>query len=185
MPFLSSLLFACSVNIDAFLIGMSCGVRKMRIGAFQNLLVSLISFAGTALSLRLGRRFLFFLPDSLAKAVGDVLLCVLGLFYLLKAIGRPRSGTPSKSLTAPLPLRELLLLGSALSLNNIGIGIGAGCSGILLLPAAAMTLLCAVCFLAAGNRLGYASRLCLSDRHADLISGALLILLSLCGSVWR
>lgn len=179
MALVSSLIFACSVNIDAFLVGMSYGIRKIRITVPQNLLISLISFAGTFLSLFLGRQLFFFLPPSLTKHVGSVILSGLGIFYIIKSFRNRNSDLHTESLTVTLPLREILLLGSALSLNNIGIGIGASFSGVLLAPTAAMTFLTAVLFLFAGNHLGSAPLLRLSNRYADLVSGVMLIALAI------
>lgn len=181
MILVSSLIFACSVNIDAFLVGMSYGIRKIRVTLPQNLLISLISFAGTFLSLFLGRRLFFFLPPSLTEHVGSVILSGLGIFYIIKSLRRRNSDLHTESLTVTLPLRELLLLGSALSLNNIGIGIGASFSGVLLAPTAAMTFLTAVLFLFAGNHLGSVSLLRFSNRYADLVSGVMLIALAIYG----
>lgn len=179
MALVSSLIFACSVNIDAFLVGMSYGIRKIRITAPQNLLISLISFAGTFLSLFLGRQLFFFLPPPLTKHVGSVILSGLGIFYIIKSFRNRNSDLHTESLTVTLPLREILLLGSALSLNNIGIGIGASFSGVLLAPTAAMTFLTAVLFLFAGNHLGSAPLLRFSNRYADLVSGVMLIALAI------
>lgn len=179
MALISSLIFACSVNIDAFLVGMSYGIRKIRITIPQNLLISLISFAGTFLSLFLGRQLLFFLPSSLMEHIGGVILSGLGLFYIIKSFFYKSDELHTESLTVTLPLREILLLGSALSLNNIGIGVGASFSGILLAPTAAVTFLIAVLFLFAGNHLGSAPLLRFSNRYADLVSGVMLIALAL------
>ena len=136
MPVVSSLIFAFSVNIDAFLVGMSYGIRKIHVTFLQNLLISLISFAGTLLSLLLGRRLLSFLPDFAAACAGSIILFALGLYYLYKSLTVSGHSLHSESLHITLSLKETLLVGAALSFNNIGIGIGASMSGIVLLPAA-------------------------------------------------
>lgn len=179
MYLISSLIFAFSVNLDAFLVGMSYGIRKIHITIPQNLMISLISFAGTFLSLFLGQQFVIFLPSFLTEYLGTAILSFLGLFYIGKFFFRKKSSLHRESLTTTLPLREILLLGSALSLNNIGIGIGASISGILLVPTAAITLLTAFLFLFAGNHLGNVPLLRFSNHYADLISGSMLIVLAL------
>ena len=179
-PILSSLIFAFSVNIDAFLVGMSTGIRKIHITIVQNLIISLISFAGTLLSLLLGRRILYLLPDFLTSCGGSILLFTLGIYYLYKALSAPDNSLHSESFTVTLSLKETFLLGAALSFNNIGIGIGASMSGIVLLPAALLTFLTSALFLSSGNILGNTSGLRLSNRYADLLSAIMLLLLGIC-----
>ncbi len=179
MYIVSSLLFACSVNIDAFFVGMSYGIRKIRILFIHNLIISLISFAGTFLSLFLGRQLLSLLPAFLAEYLGSGILLALGLFYLTKSLFRLDNSLHTEDLKFTLPLKEVFLVGAALSLNNIGIGIGIGISGILLLPTAVITCLTSALFLLVGNLLGSAPVLHISDRYADLLSGILLLLLGI------
>ncbi len=180
MSFVSSLIFAFSVNIDAFLVGMSYGIRKIHVTVLQNLLISLISFAGTLLSLLLGRRLLSFLPDFASAYAGSIILFGLGLYYLYKSLTASRHSLHSESLHITLSLKETLLVGAALSFNNIGIGIGASMSGIVLLPAALLTFLTSAVLLCSGNHLGNTSHLRLSNRCADLLSAIMLILLGIC-----
>lgn len=178
MSIISSFIFALSVNIDSFILGMSYGIRKVHITFLQNLLISLISFAGTFLSLSLGSRILTLLPASLAGYIGSGILLLLGIFYIVKPLLRPSADLHAESLRMTLPYREIFLIGTALSLNNIGIGIGASMSGILLLPTVIITFLISVLLLPAGNHLGSTSLLRLSSRYADLLSGLMLLLLA-------
>lgn len=183
MHLISSVIFALSVNIDAFLVGMSYGIRRIRIPLWQNLLISLISFLGTVLSLFLGRQILTLLPAFLADYLGSGILFILGIYYMLKSFHMPQNSLHSESIPPALPVREILLLGAALSLNNIGIGIGASISGTMLLPAAVFTFLTSALFLLTGNYLGNASRFRLSGRYADLLSGGTLVLLGGCNLI--
>jgi putative Mn2+ efflux pump MntP len=66
MHFLSAVLFAVSSNMDNLVLGLSYGIQKKRIGWRANLLVALISLAGTALSMLLGGGLLLFLPPRWA-----------------------------------------------------------------------------------------------------------------------
>ena len=183
MHIISSVIFALSVNIDAFLVGMSYGIRKIHITFFQNLLISLISFVGTVLSLFLGRRILLILPSFLADYIGSGILFALGIYYMLKSFHMPENSLHSESIRPALPVKGVLLLGAALSFNNIGIGIGASISGTLLLPAAFLTFVTSIVFLLTGNQLGNVSLFRLSDRYADLLSGAALVVLGGCNLV--
>ncbi len=181
MYIVSSLIFAFSVNIDAFFVGISYGVRKIRVPLLQNLALSLISFMGTLLSLLLGRQLLLLLPAFLADCLGSAILSLLGIYYIVKALPRSKGDLHSESLRIRLSAKEVLLLGIALSLNNIGIGIGMGISGVMPLPAAAAVFVISFLLLLSGNHLGRSSLFRLPERCADLLSGILLLRLGLCG----
>jgi len=86
MPLLSSLLFGLAASLDAFLVGMTYGIRKIRIPLRQNLLISLITLAGTCLSVLLGNWLLPLLPGYTARIIGSCILMLLGLYYLLKSM---------------------------------------------------------------------------------------------------
>lgn len=249
MSFVSSLLFAVSASLDALLVGVTYGIRKIRIPLLHNLFISLITLIGTILAICAGKaltpllsRFPF-LTQHISRS-GSAILLGMGLYYLLKkllsfvhkktdtsgentaccepdaavavstgasdnapisAVSTSSSGNAPISATstgssddafifaastdpprevpsrgaAPLTLRELALMGVALSLNNMGIGIGASMTGIPLLSASILTFLFSVCFLFLGNSLGNTKSLGIADQYTDLISGLLLILLGI------
>lgn len=86
MQLLPSLLFGISASLDALLVGIGYGLRKVRIRALQNLGISLVSLLGTCLSACLGSRLLPFLPSSLACCTGSIILMLLGAYYITKWI---------------------------------------------------------------------------------------------------
>lgn len=195
MQLIPSLLFGISASLDALLVGISYGLRKIRIRTLQNLAISLVSLLGTCLSACLGSRLLPFLPPSLAGCIGSVILMFLGAYYIAKWIftilikhrmqsmteipiiaeiqAADKTQTPAKDNS--LSPWETLILSLTLSVNNIGIGLSASMAGLPLLPAAAMTFGCSALFLLCGNKLGQSRFLCLIGNAADPISGLLLI----------
>ncbi|MCM1193665.1 MAG: manganese efflux pump [Butyrivibrio sp.] len=84
MQLLSSFLFGCSASLDALLVGISYGLRKIPIRTLQNLLISLVSLLGTCLSACLGSRLLPLLPSRLADCTGSIILMLLGTYYIIK-----------------------------------------------------------------------------------------------------
>lgn len=189
MPLFSSSLFAVSASLDALIVGITYGIKKVHIGFWTNLLVSLITLAGTVVSIGLGLKLAPLFPAKAATLAGSAILILLGGYYILKfLIQAVKKYLANRQLTATemqktssvpvretLPLRETVLLGIALSVNNMGIGIGASIAGLELLPTAAATFLFSVCFLYLGNRLGKIRLLRIADRFADPLSGLLLI----------
>lgn len=195
MQLFSSLLFGVSASLDALLMGITYGIRRVHIGFLQNLLVSAVTLLGTCLSVGCGSLLSPLLPASLGTWIGSTVLILYGFYYLVKSMSRLRKkcliNTKTQNSTsfsnelektdfpAPLSYRSALTLGIALSANNMGIGLSASVAGLTLAPAAAMTIFFSVTFLYLGNHLG---KSCLSQRigaAADPVSGTLLILLGI------
>lgn len=186
MSLIPPLIFAFTVNIDAFLVGMTYGLRGARITRWQNLFISLIAFIGTMLSILSGSAISLVLSPCLAGWLGSGILILFGGFYLLKCLFCYLGTLPmpaESQLRLPLSIRATVLLSLSLSFNNVGIGIGASLGGISFFSTAIITFFTSVFFLFIGNLLGRSSFFCLSSICADLLSGILLVLLGLCNCI--
>ena len=198
---ISSLLFGISASLDALLVGISYGIRHVRVRFWQNLVISLITLLGTCLSVSLGHRLIPFLPKAIRGSAGSLILILLGLYYIIKWLiaflhehrlnASPKTDLPHEITTASakeifpanssntaasqLKLTEVFVLSLTLSLNNLSAGLSASLAGLTLLPTAVSTMVCSVLFLFSGNRLGQNPVLRFAGRAADPISGALLI----------
>ena len=193
MQLLSPVLFALSSSLDALLLGISYGIRGMSILLWQNLLVSLITLLGTCLSMGFATLLLPVLPD-LASLIGGIVVILLGVYYMTKAFfyrlwqnhlmktGACPELEKSSTTTRVEPqkfIREILLMGAVLSLNNIGIGFSAGIAGLPFLSTAIATLFFSVFFLFLGNKLGQSRLFRFAECFSEPLSGALLILLGI------
>ncbi len=205
---MASLLFGISASLDALLVGISYGLRGVRIRLWQNLTISLITLLGTCLSVGLGHRLAALLPEAVGACAGSLILILLGLYYIAKwAVALLRSCRAAPPRIPPgggeredmdgsgacgggggpapcLRLPEVFGLSLTLSLNNLSAGLSASMAGLALAPAAAATLACSVLFLASGNRLGGCHGLQLAGCVAEPVSGALLIGLGLVQLFW-
>ena len=81
---MASLLFGISASLDALLVGISFGLRGVRIRLWQNLTISLVTLLGTCLSVGLGHRLAALLPGSMGLYAGSLVLILLGLYYISK-----------------------------------------------------------------------------------------------------
>lgn len=186
MLLISSLLFGISSSLDALLVGISLGLRKIRILFWQNLLISLITLTGTCLSVTVGKKLAPLLPELLGSYVGSIVLILLGIYYIMKwvlnlikqrrkVLSNEMIQTSHTEEHPSLKIIEVLLLSFTLSINNMGMGLAASMTGLPLLPAAIVTVLCSILFLFLGNRLGKTHLLLFLRHQADPISGILLI----------
>ena len=193
MQLVPSLLFGVSASLDALLVGVSYGVRGVRIRLWQNLFISLVTLSGTCLSISFGSILIPLVPPLISSYAGSLILLILGIYYILKwLLASSQQQKPDhlldqkqsalKTVEQPcgcLSIAEVLFLSLSLSVNNLGIGLSASLTGLTLVPAAVATCLCSVLFLLAGNLLGQSRLLRLIGDLANPISGLLLIGLSL------
>ena len=128
---ISVLAFSAAASADSLVVGLSYGLRKIKVDWKSNLVVALLSLAGTVCSMILGRMLLPVLPDRFQKGKD----------------GRER-------VPRALTLKSTLLLGAALAVNNIGLGVGASITGMRLVPTAACAFLCSLLFFFGGNWIG-------------------------------
>ncbi|MGC4019169.1 MAG: manganese efflux pump [Muricomes sp.] len=196
MHLIPALLFALSANIDSFIIGISYGIKKSNISLLKSVLISLVTLAGTVSAILMGTKISQYLPSASSQAIGCALLIGLGLYYILKSLFSylrtklkkpevtsneftPDSSDNHSIKDSLLTMKEGILVGLALSINNVGMGIGASITGLKLVPTAIISLLVSVIFLYAGNVIGKTKMPRISDRMADVLSGLILIGLGL------
>ena len=183
MYLFSALLFALSANIDSFIIGLSCGIQKTKISVVQVILISLITFCGTFAALASGEKLISLFSFPFAEYTGNIILLIFGLYYVAKFLFM-RIFCPflqHKTLTSDacfLSWKSTCLFGLSLSVNNLGIGLGASISGLRLLPASLISFVVCIFFLLLGNHAGQRISFQKSEEYADLFCGLLLILLS-------
>ena len=191
MSVLSSLLFGISASLDALLVGTALGLRKVLLPIKYNLLISTVTLIGTVISIALGSLLLPLFPSGCATLLGSAVLILFGLYdigkwliprlrYRITPDKSPCPGTQKFTDRRELTIPQALLLGCALSLNNIGIGFSASIAGLPFLPASLSTFLCSLGFLALGSRLGQSAVVQKFEDYADPVSGFLLVLLGLC-----
>jgi putative sporulation protein YtaF len=139
---------AVSSSIDNLAVGVSYGVRGVRIPLAANLLVAAICFLFSEIGIRLGRTIADVLPGTLPDLIGAALLLVIGLRILLLAWPRrarhPAAEMPATGLRglvrhaedlmagiAPeVGVAEAFILAIALSANALTNALGAGLLGM-------------------------------------------------------
>jgi putative sporulation protein YtaF len=197
MQLISSVIFGISASLDALILGMCHGLKGIRINLQTNIAISLITLLGTCLSVGFGEKLLEIIPEHAAMMLGSATLISYGLFYIMKfmikAIKKYNNYKESvNNITYDTDIiadntvlhnyyGAILLSGVSLSLNNIGIGLGASIAGLKLIPAGISTFLFSCAFLYIGNHLGRSCMSRILGIFAEPLSGVLLIALG----VWE
>ena len=209
----SIFLIAISLSLDAFGVGITYGIRKVRIPLASRLVICMMSVLYSGLALIAGKSICEILPQAASRIIGAVILICMGVFIILQSIFKkdePSSGNnieeESKTLlkiavksfgitiqvirnpdegdidrSGVIDIREALLLGLALSVDAIGVGIGSALAGIssLLIPFAAGIFQMLLLHIGTrlGAKLGNSSRI--NKKVLSMMPGILLITMAL------
>lgn len=154
MHWVSVWVLAAAASADCVVIGLNYAAKGVRISHSSNVFLAFICFGGTFLSMLLGRLLGNSLNPAWTGLAGGILFVGLGawmlrgaLFPRKEAVRQHYSENPEivdKDASKVIELRESLLIGLLLSINNVGLGIGGGIAGI---PVLATPIACAVCSL--------------------------------------
>jgi len=203
---LPALLLSLAVSLDSLGVGLSYGVKKVRIPLPSLLLLSALSGLAMLASMLAGHFVGSFLSAEVARFLGGMTLIGLGLLALLMA-KRTRHGSTTKKNDRILSLRirslglivqvirdpdsadldqsgeisagEAVLLGMALALDALGGGFGAALTALPPFLTSALVGLATLSSLKLGLKLG--RRLVRKESPwATLVHGVLLVLLGFC-----
>ncbi len=180
-----ALLIGAVSNLDNLGVGVALGIRGTRVGAVANVIVAGITMAATAGAVMCGHLLAKLLPSGVTARVGPLIIIAMGLATLLTSAHRPRllrtARAPRGGRRQPRDLdgvvswREAIVLGVALSMNNLGTGVGAGVSGVPALATTASAGLLSLACVGGGSHLGTAVGRLVLGRHAPLIAGMMLL----------
>ncbi|WP_040950898.1 sporulation membrane protein YtaF [Gorillibacterium massiliense] len=140
--------FTLSSSLDNLGVGITYGIRKIRVGFASNLLISIVCFLFSFSGILFGKWISAVLPGTLPDMLGAFMLLVIGFRILLLAVPRrQQNGTKSNSnpngITSTLKNPETadldksndigwfesIILGVALSANALINGLSAGMLG--------------------------------------------------------
>lgn len=151
MDFFSALgagmLFALACNLDTVLAAVGHGAEGSGLGLRETLTVASVTTLVTFLSLTLGALGAALLPQGLADRLGGLALAALGLWYILDALRGKTGETGSEG-------RGWLALSAALAVNNAGVGVAAGVTGLSPALASLCNFFVTLLALSLGRQLG-------------------------------
>lgn len=170
---LISILLTITLNLDALAIGVSYGIRNIRIPFSSFLLISLISVFGTGLARFFGNAFTVLFPPVL----GAILLIGIGIYTFYSAFRDAE--TFDFDCSKSIDLREAIVLALALTFDAAGAVFSLAISDVvsLFLPIAIGA--CQLCFLWLGKKIGTRISKERNTRAFHILSGVILTLLGL------
>ena len=166
----AGIIFALACNLDTVLVAVGQGARGDRLGAKAALVVAGVTTAVTFLSLALGAVGAALLPEAVGERLGGLALTAMGLWYLLDAL-RGKTDAPAAD------SRSWVALAAALAVNNAGVGVAAGITGMSPFLASGCNFFVTLAARVWGRKLG--RKLAGWSALALPVSGALLVALGL------
>lgn len=193
MNALTILLFAAAASLDNLAVGISFGIRRTHIPLLSNAIIAAITMTVTYVALVAGNTFTHLLPERWAQTAGGTFIVAIGLWSIISNVHKKMTAltvshvpaslssvlhnpaTADRDANAVISWKESFLLGTALALNNVAMGIGAGAAGLsplwTTLAAGAFSLLA----LGGGASLGNKVVKTLFGSYSNLVAGVLLI----------
>ncbi|NRD76851.1 sporulation membrane protein YtaF [Bacillus sp. BRMEA1] len=149
MNWLVILAFALSSSIDNLGVGISYGIRGIRIGIWANLIIAVICFLFSETGILFGKWLSSVIPGAFPIFAGAFLLILIGVRIILLAAPRkgqsdkekPEDATKVSAIlknpeqadmdkSGEIGLKEACILGIALSANAVTNGLSAGLFGL-------------------------------------------------------
>ncbi|KFM99076.1 sporulation membrane protein YtaF [Bacillus clarus] len=192
----SIFLIGMASNLDNAGVGIAYGIRKIQISWFNNFIIAFFGFLFTLLAGFLGNWISLFISEFTANLIGAIVLSVIGVFILCQPFLNKQEEEQGKDdsvfmgiLRNPekadfdgsktISFSEALVLGVALSINNIAGGFDAGVTNLNLwwtaIISGVVSFICISGFSYVGKRF-LAEYL---GKWATIIAGVLLILIGI------
>lgn len=149
---------AVSLSLDSFGVGIAYGMRKVNIPLVSKLIICFFSIVYSGAAIAFGGVLCSALPPAVSKTAGIIILAGMGVYILLQALRKTETAPPADAgpdsagkraekrpgtmrvLKDPeegdldrsgvIDIKESLLLGLALSIDAIGVGVGSSMAGL-------------------------------------------------------
>jgi putative sporulation protein YtaF len=198
MHWLTILFIGIAANLDNLGIGVSYSLKSTRIPFVSNLLIAVVSMVAAYLSITAGSLVSQFISLSIANFVGGFLLIFLGFKCIIESFKQEKetatvavhsNSKMTKVMKEPDALdlnndkviswKESILLGLALAINCLALGLGAGITGVSPLFATISIGIFSILTIAGGTLVG--SKLCDSGigKYSNLAAGLMLVLIGI------
>ncbi|EHJ00183.1 hypothetical protein CDLVIII_3625 [Clostridium sp. DL-VIII] len=206
MIFISSLLLAISSNLEPLSASLSYGIKKINLPKSTIILLSILTSISAFISMHIGKLFLPFFGPQLADIFGAVLLCFIGVSFIIEyiRIEKKRIGYDTSYfyenpfgyrniLDNPIvvdadksnhiDIKECLNLCLAFSLNNALAFFAGGLTGVNINLSLLFYFLISIISICLGSYCFRWLSFRLLRKYSHLISGVILILLGILESL--
>jgi putative Mn2+ efflux pump MntP len=171
-------LIGIASNLDNGGVGLAYGTKNIRLPHWVIGVINVVGFCATLIGTYAGGAIAHHTPAKEAQWAACVVLCGIGLFFLYSAYLKPRAAR-NREQTAILQkpgLKQSIALGLALSITNIGTGVGAALSNAAFQWSVVVAIsLWGYVLIWLGNVIGIGVVERLFGKYSPLLAGLLLI----------
>ncbi len=169
---LNSILLAISVSLDSLGIGVTYGIKNIKIHFLAKCLLFAISICCTFFSFFIGGYINMVLSTGITRLISSSILIILGITIIIDPI--PFDFNHSKA----IDLREAFFLGIAISLDSVCVGIVSSIGGFLVNCFPILVSVFQMLFLSIGSYLGRCikTKFQIPEIYLKLLSGMVLII---------
>lgn len=186
MKLIPLILFVLACNFDNFIIGISYGIKNIKVTAESIFIIALPTFLGTYLSLAMGNKVFELLPNNSSNIISSVLLIGIGLYSLIKNYIKKETinnaevaQSYDKDKNGNIDAKEAILLGLFLALNNVCIAIGFSTNSYNKMLVSIITSILSAIGFNVGNSLGKKFKPRSFDYYGNTVSALLIIILGI------
>lgn len=167
----NSVILALSVSIDSLGIGITYGIKNAKIGIVSKCILFAMSIFFTACSFFIGDFINSVMSEFFTKIISSGILALIGVIVLIDPIPFDLDHS------LKIDTKEAFILGIALSLDSICVGIGSSIGGYSNFYFPILVSLFQLFFLSFGNLIGkkIITNLNIPDKMWNYFSGILLI----------
>ena len=170
--------FAFSANIDNIAIGMSYGIKKIKIGSKINLIISTLMAVITYITMFIGKSISNLFDVTLIHKIGAYLLIIIGIYLLFKEFLSKIKENDNKDLSN-LTIKNILIIVFTLSTNNIATGVAASMIGINIYLTFLFTFIFSFLLLYMGNKIGRNILNESIEKYSNILSAVILVILAI------
>jgi putative sporulation protein YtaF len=93
--FYNILLFSLALSLDAYGVGITLGLRSIKISGFSRFIIGTVSFIFTAAGMFFGTLILSYVPSSVSKYISSCMIFSIGFIMLIQGFRKCESGKTS------------------------------------------------------------------------------------------
>ena len=176
-----SLFFAVALSIDALGMGISCGLRKLKIGISTYILLFWVSALVMGAAVFFGEALASFFDPRAAGIVAHVWIIALGIFIALSTLIKKQEDA---KLPKGITKWGAVQLGLILSMDSMGAGLAAAGLGIAIYTLPFLVALFQIIFLAIGISVAsHLTRKSANTKMWNVLSGLILVAIGVWGIV--
>lgn len=170
--------FAFSANIDNIVIGMSYGIKKIKISYKLNIIIATLMSLITCITMGIGKSIGNLFNINFANKIGAYSLIVIGSYLIISEFLK-KDRKNNENDFSKITLKNVAMIIFTLSSNNIATGVAASMIDINIAFTFLFTFIFSFFMLYLGNRIGRNILNNKLKRYSNILSALIIMLLGI------